>query len=310
MSKTKTQKQFLEEMMILHPNIEVKGLYKNNATKIECVCKKCGNKFWQTPNSLLSKHGCPFCNNRKSTHSKFVDKLKVINPNIEIIGMYVTARTKIECQCKIDNYVWYATPDSLLRGHGCAMCRNRNNSNSQLKTTEKFISEFNKIHPTIEVISKYKGSHKQITLKCKECGDVWATTPTNALRQNNGCPNCNKSYGEKCVKNYLVEKKINFDTQKKFDDLLGLGGRKLSYDFYLPDYRILIEINGVQHKRPIKYFGGQKNFIIQQEHDKRKREYAQNNNYKLLEIWYYDFENMYNIIFDAVFGGENNDTDK
>lgn len=33
-------------------------------------------------------------------------------------------------------------------------------------------------------------------------------------------------------------------------------------------------------------------FNRQQEHDKRKREYAKKNNIKLLEIWYWDFDNI------------------
>lgn len=46
------------------------------------------------------------------------------------------------------------------------------------------------------------------------------------------------------------------------------------------------------------FFGGESQFIIQQEHDKRKRDYAQNHDIKLMEIWYYDFDNIENILID------------
>ena len=59
---------------------------------------------------------------------------------------------------------------------------------------------------------------------------------------------------------------------------------------------MLIECQGKQHAQPIEYFGGEKQFKIQQEHDKRKREYAEKNGYKLLEIWYYDFDNIEEIL--------------
>lgn len=91
-------------------------------------------------------------------------------------------------------------------------------------------------------------------------------------------------------------KNISFEHNKTFDTLLSSKGYHLSYDFYLPQYNILCEVQGKQHTAPIKYFGGEKQFEKQQEHDKRKREYAENNGYKLLEIWYYDFDNIETIL--------------
>ena len=49
-------------------------------------------------------------------------------------------------------------------------------------------------------------------------------------------------------------------------------------------------------KRPIRQFGGEEQFKIQQEHDKRKRDYAEANGYKLLEIWYYDYDRIEEIL--------------
>lgn len=59
---------------------------------------------------------------------------------------------------------------------------------------------------------------------------------------------------------------------------------------------LLIEFQGIQHYEPVEIFGGEKQFKIQQEHDKRKREYAINNNIKLLEIPYWDFDNVEEIL--------------
>lgn len=64
---------------------------------------------------------------------------------------------------------------------------------------------------------------------------------------------------------------------------------------------LLIEYQGIQHEKPIDFSGkGQdfslKSFKLQQEHDKRKREYAKEHNINLLEIWYWDFDNIENIL--------------
>ena len=55
-------------------------------------------------------------------------------------------------------------------------------------------------------------------------------------------------------------------------------------------------MEGGQHEKPIDLFGGEEQFKIQQEHDKRKKEYAKLHNIKLLEIWYYDFDNITEIL--------------
>jgi hypothetical protein len=112
-----------------------------------------------------------------------------------------------------------------------------------------------------------------------------------------GCPKCNKSKGEKRINEYFDNNNIYHICQKEFPNLLGLGNGQLSYDFYLSNYNLLIEYQGLQHEKYCKGLHKSKEaFSIQQEHDIRKREYAQNNNINLLEIWYYDFENIEKIL--------------
>lgn len=89
--------------------------------------------------------------------------------------------------------------------------------------------------------------------------------------------------------------------QYTFDGLCGVNGGLLSYDFYLPNKNVLIEFQGEQHEQPIEYFGGKEKFKIQQEHDRRKREYAKNHNIDLLEIWYWDFNNIEQILRAKIF---------
>jgi len=135
--------------------------------------------------------------------------------------------------------------------------------------------------------------------------------------KNSRCPECNKSKGEKRIDNFLVsnnwikilqkdfEQLINEDKydknyfipQKEFVGLLGLKGGLLSYDFYIPKYNLLIEYQGIQHEKYIPGFHeSYDDFLKQVEHDRRKREYAKINNIKLLEIWYYNFDKIQEIL--------------
>ena len=42
----------------------------------------------------------------------------------------------------------------------------------------------------------------------------------------------------------------------------------------------------------------QEEFEIQKEHDRRKREYAKSHGIDLLEIWYWDFDNIEDILYN------------
>lgn len=57
----KTHDEFVAEMAIKQPYIDVLGTYKNNKTHIECQCKHCKHKWNPIPNSLLRGSGCPQC---------------------------------------------------------------------------------------------------------------------------------------------------------------------------------------------------------------------------------------------------------
>ena len=90
-----------------------------------------------------------------------------------------------------------------------------------------------------------------------------------------------------CI-SFFNEHGIEFVKNKTFFNLLGVNGKNLSYDFYVVynKHEFLIECQGEQHYRPVEHFGGEKRFLIQQEHDKRKRDFALNYGFDFLELPY------------------------
>lgn len=71
------------------------------------------------------------------------------------------------------------------------------------------------------------------------------------------------------------------NTKKTFPDLLGENNGLLSCDFYLTDMNMLFELHGLQHYKPIEWFGGLKTFETQLKHDGVKEQFAKENNYIL-----------------------------
>lgn len=89
---------------------------------------------------------------------------------------------------------------------------------------------------------------------------------------------------------------VDYESQKRYDGLTGVGGSLLSFDFAFYKDGVLshfIECQGQQHYGPIEYWGGAEAFKRQKEHDKRKKEYAASMGVPLLEIPYtYTYEEI------------------
>jgi hypothetical protein len=161
--------------------------------------------------------------------------------------------------------------------------------------------ELASMRPEYEVLEEYVNNNTKILHRHKTCGHEWAIRPHDILHGGYGCPACACSKGEDIIFNYLNQIDIEFEAQYKYDDLIGLGGGLLSYDFYLPTYNLLIEFQGKQHYEPIDWFGGFEKFEYQQEHDKRKRKYAKEHSIELMEIPYWDINKIENILESRLF---------
>ena len=138
--------------------------------------------------------------------------------------------------------------------------------------------------------------NKKMKFKCLQCGHIWMAKPNNLITgERSGCPMCNVSKGEKRIKEILKNENIDYIYQKEFNGLIGINGGKLSFDFYISSFNCLIEYQGEFHDGKARHQTENK-LLKQQEHDRRKREYAKQHNINLLEIWYWDFDNIEQII--------------
>ena len=169
-----------------------------------------------------------------------------------------------------------------------------------MKTHEEFLEELENKYPgEYEVLDRYINSHTKIRFLHKSCGKITLQTPTKALLNLSICKYCHcPSRGEQKILDYLDSIMLDqYEYQQYYDDLFGVHDGLLSYDFYLFDYNLLIEYQGKYHDGSVSC-QTEEQFEIQQEHDRRKREYAKSHGIDLLEIWYWDFDNIENILTD------------
>lgn len=159
--------------------------------------------------------------------------------------------------------------------------------NNQKRNIMILNSVFGILHPK-EFIS---GNHKQCgKWKCEcECGNkIYATTNELLSGKRISCGCLTISSGEQKVLQILKNNNIIFLQQKTYQDLLSNKNKLLRFDFFLPDYNCCIEFQGQQHYNKDNIYYSEEGI----ENDNKKREYCKNNNIKLIEIPYWDYNKL------------------
>lgn len=235
LSQRQTHEKFIEKVNKKSPNIEVLSVYQGSNNEVNVRCKICDYEWSPTAVSLVSGRSCPKCSHSyRRTHSEFVDEMKKISPEIIIVGEFVNTSTKTACKCNRCGYLWFNTPNHLLKGQGCPKC------NGKYKTTDDFKKELKEIQPNIRVIGEYINSKSYIELECKICGNRWKAKPNNLL-SGWGCPNCSStststSYMERYLANAFIKALENKEVLGRDKTLIGM-----ELDIYIPELKLAIE---------------------------------------------------------------------
>ena len=238
---------------------------------------------------------------KRLTHQEFTDKLKLVNNNVLVLERYKRLRAKIKVQCLTCNHVWCSLGLNLISGHGCPQCKFKHTSKLFSLDKEQYLNLLHNKRPDLEINEEtYISSKDKVDACCKVCGHKWNIVAYHLLKAKR-CPVCSKcSHGESLISKWLNEYNIKYISQFTQSNLVGINGGLLSYDFYIPSYNLLIEFQGEQHYKPIKYFGGNEKLEYQKVHDIIKKEYARDNNFNFLEISYKDISNINSILEERI----------
>ena len=188
-----------------------------------------------------------------------------------------------EIQCKTCGDISSKSEIHLKNGHGCGICSNQK--------IEKDINSIHATDPWIEehLVDKedaYKytcgSTTSKIWFKCLNCGYIKKMTPYDFYKYGIGCKRCGDgvSYPSKIMFNVLVQLDIAFIAEKS--DFYWLENYNYRYDFYLPDSNILIEVDGLQHKKESTFTTI--TLEEQQRIDKEKNNLAKENGFLMIRI--------------------------
>lgn len=253
--------------------------YLGSKKKVIIICEEHG-EFLQTASDHISGCGCPKCDNTlKLGSNKFIERSIELHGeryDYSLVEYGSNNYEPVVIICK-EHGEFSQRPWAHLRGQGCPNC-----SNNKIMSTKEFIKKSNDIHNNIYDYSlvEYKGRRKDVSIICKEHGIFWQEARVHL--DGFGCKRCKSSK----LENYLstLFKSVNepFIVDKKFDDCR--RKQPLPFDFYLPLRNMLIECDGIQHHKPIEYFGGEDRFIYQKENDNIKDEWTSINGIKLIRL--------------------------
>ena len=269
--------------------------YLNSTTKVKIKCKEYGFVFEQSPRRHLEGYGPG-----KVTPEIFIKKcLKIHNNkyNYSLVNKIKNGKVKVEIICPEHGIFKQSVSNHMNLKQGCPKC-------SGLGVTFR------------EVIDRYKEEHnnkydysllipikfnkvkwgKKMKIICPEHG-IFKQLPSKHLYQ--GCPHCKcLSKGENKISKILNKNNINFIKEHSFEDCKNI--KRLPFDFYLPDGNICIEYDGIQHFRPVDFFGGEEYFKERQKIDDIKTKYCDDNNIYLIRIPYTEYGNIDFIIKEKI----------
>lgn len=304
-----TQNEFEDRAKQRNQIVTVIGQYNGDKHKVECKCNFCGASLWMQPSNIYAGKGCYKCSkqrvadSQRKTTEQFRAEIKQRQPQITVVGEYTGANQKIQCLCNIHQCTFESTPTHLLGGQtGCSFCIAEKFRTMNADTDEHFRSTLADVNPMVEVLSGYTNRYTNVHVRCRACGFEWDATPS-ALLIAHGCRKCYHSVGEYMILEWLDANGVKYECQKKYpQELRGLHNRSpLAYDFYLPDYDTLIEYQGEFHDGTAwKGIIDRQQTMRQQENDAKKREFAKQKKLNLIEIWYYQRDQIPNILSGLV----------
>jgi len=216
-SRAQTHGDFVEKAKGIRPDVEVVGRFTNVNTRLSVRCRNCGNEWEVIPAQLLSGYGCKKCGTKKAhanfrkSQNEFVERLRAINPNIEVMGSYSSRHSKITVRCAVCGNTWGATAGSLLSGRGCSICGRKKATQKTRKSHSEFVIELLDINPNIEVLGTYNSTHSSVNVRCKVCKCEWSPL-AGSLLAGQGCPIC----GRKKAANENKRKVVCVETGEVF----------------------------------------------------------------------------------------------
>lgn len=291
-----TQEEFITKMHTKYPQelFLLIHLGEKSTDKSVVLCGNCNRRIEAANYEWFRerrKHICSKCFYKREDTIKneqlVAEKLKGKAYNINFVMKDgKIRRNTVNYTCAFCHRVNTKDVANFLRQKEiCGYCE----GTKQSKNTDSFITELQiKYGNKFSLLTEYVNVSTPVTFKCNNCGFIRSLKP-NSLLASGYCPKCDskESRGEKAISKYLTTKNIRHVPQMYFSQWnIGIH----YFDFYIPEYNLVLEFNGRQHYEFVNFFHKDENdYYHRLKKDREKKEAALSNglnyasiNYKLL----------------------------
>lgn len=261
----------------------------SNGKKYWFFCDKCHHHYEHIPASKTSGRGCFYCSGRNicgnvdcvyclKKSCLMYEEIWSSKNELPPVKICKSTDKKYWFNCKKCLHDYKQSPANKTKGAGCPYC----SSYTLCKIKEclyclpKSCNKYSDIWSSKNYLEPYKVSisnGERFLFDCSECGNEYSQRPAEKT-SGNGCPFC-KNKTERKVSYFLKDNQVKFKSQFKII-------KNRSYDFFLEDYKLIIEIDGDQHFRQVSNWESP---LENLEKDIQKMNKAIENGYSILRIY-------------------------
>ena len=276
-----------------------RDVFKNSHVKYLFDCEICNHTYDITLNNISNGVICGYCQNQKLCgnincmdcfNKSFASNTRSVewsNKNNDLpINVFKNSSITYLFDCNKCKHTYKTVPVSISAGSKCSFCANVSlcgkpectfcfEKSFQSDYRSEFWSDKNDEKP----INVFKHSEKKYMFDCKSCNRTYISTLANITGGNTWC-SCTKNKTEAKLFKFLdSECKLDVKSQKKFDWCKNKN--HLRFDYYIPKYNLIIELDGPQHFKQVSNWVSPKKT---QKRDKYKMDLANKNGYTVIRI--------------------------
>lgn len=278
-------------------------VFKSSNEKFEFECNECNHNFMTTLHDVSSGKFCPYCGGQSLCDAKCnfcYEKSFASHPkskfwsgenNISPREVFKSTTKKYiffcdECDhnflkslsnIKNESFCPFCLGQLLCGQKNCKSCKEKSFASHP---KAQFWSNQNKVSP-FEI---FKFCRKNFKFDCPYCDNIYEASLNNITSNNIWCT-CITNKTENKLYNYL-KRFFVVEKQKKFNWCK--MKRELPFDFFIEEYKLLIELDGVQHFKQVSTW---KSPEETQKIDIYKMKLAQKQGYSMIRIFQEDVWN-------------------
>lgn len=298
--KKRTDEDIMNCVLEKYPKSSILDIYRvgnKKRIKVKFKCGVCETFCDSYLDNITKNRGCKKCGNNKLKIKE--EKIEEYNKILEDNGyLWINKKeykenTKVGflTKCMLCGYESKISNIQVRTLRGCKKCMGLEKKN--IKYFEKEIENLGEKDNYIILSNEYIDNKTPIKMLHKECNNEYYVSRSNFLKGER-CPHCQQSKGEKRIESFFQENNILFIKQYKIKDCKNI--KSLPFDFYLPQYNILIEFDGKQHYKIVDFFDGLIGLMNRMYKDNIKTQYCKNNNIQLIRIPYWEFNDIERIL--------------